>query len=167
MVSPLSQSKVSHMDPVCQPSLVSFVIPMDNKAVGQQVRVLRKGRGWTPQMLADFAGVGLETVKRVERGRDTRVTTLGAIAGALDVDLSTLTEAEPKQAPVVEPALQAVALIAEIRERLNRLDALVPALRPLRAKPSRSKAMGEARHEDDKSRKKRDEEPPAAEASGQ
>jgi DNA-binding XRE family transcriptional regulator len=65
-------------------------------AVGNRVRVLRGERGLSQRALAQAAGVGLQTVRRVEAGRGGAplLTTLWGIADGLGVYMADLV-AEP------------------------------------------------------------------------
>jgi transcriptional regulator with XRE-family HTH domain len=62
--------------------------------IGQRIRELRTDRipRFTQQQLAERAGVSVDVVQKLEQGRkiNARITTLTAIADALDVDLSAL-----------------------------------------------------------------------------
>ena len=58
---------------------------------GDKVRELRKARGWLQRDLADRAGVNMQTVSNLERGRHApELPTLRKIAGALRVALPDL-----------------------------------------------------------------------------
>jgi transcriptional regulator with XRE-family HTH domain len=67
---------------------------------GREIRRLRKGKGWTAQVLADKADVGLDTVKKAERGERKQVGSLLKIASALGVTFRTIL-LDPDQVPVV------------------------------------------------------------------
>lgn len=62
--------------------------------IGQRIRELRVERipRLTQQQLADRAGVSVDVIQKLEQGRksNARITTLAAIAEALDVDLPSL-----------------------------------------------------------------------------
>ena len=59
--------------------------------VGDKVRDLRKGRGWSQQELADRAAISMQTVSNLETGRHVPgIATLLKIAGALGVPLTDL-----------------------------------------------------------------------------
>jgi transcriptional regulator with XRE-family HTH domain len=59
--------------------------------VGNKVRDLRKGRGWSQQELADRAGISMQTVSNLETGRHLPgMATLSKIAGALGISLPDL-----------------------------------------------------------------------------
>jgi transcriptional regulator with XRE-family HTH domain len=59
--------------------------------VGDKVRDMRKGRGWSQQELADQAGISMQTVSNLETGRHVPgIATLSKIAGALGVPLPDL-----------------------------------------------------------------------------
>jgi transcriptional regulator with XRE-family HTH domain len=79
---------------------------------------LRHDRGWTQEMLADYAGLSCELVKKLEQGirRSARISTLSALAGALNAPvgallsdnvLSELTGGLGRQAEVTGHAQQA------------------------------------------------------------
>lgn len=53
---------------------------------------LRHDRGWTQEMLADYAGLSCELVKKLEQGirRSARISTLSALARALNVGVGAL-----------------------------------------------------------------------------
>ncbi len=54
------------------------------------VRKLRLQRGWTQDQLAEFAGISVRSVQRIERGADASLETSKALAAVFEVDLSTL-----------------------------------------------------------------------------
>jgi transcriptional regulator with XRE-family HTH domain len=47
---------------------------------------LRRGRRWSQEQLAVYAGLGLSTVRRLEDGGEVRLSSLRKIAKALDTD---------------------------------------------------------------------------------
>lgn len=61
-----------------------------------RIKSLRKDRGWTPEKLAEEAGVSVRTVRDIEAGRVDlpRVGTLFSIAEVLDVKVSDI---DPEQ----------------------------------------------------------------------
>lgn len=64
-------------------------LPSDDAlGVGQRVRLLRDGRGWTQAELAKRAGLSQPTVANFERGRTTGglAVTLAKLARALNVN---------------------------------------------------------------------------------
>jgi transcriptional regulator with XRE-family HTH domain len=63
---------------------------------------LRHDRGWTQAMLADYAGLSTDIVRKLEQGakRSARLSTLSALARALDVPVGVLLG----DTPVSEPA---------------------------------------------------------------
>lgn len=63
---------------------------MQQVAIGNRVRSLRHAAGLTQQSLAERAGLAMRTVTLIEAGEDTRLSTLTAIAGVLDVTLEEL-----------------------------------------------------------------------------
>lgn len=62
----------------------------------------RKRRGATPTTLAALAGVGRNTVYRLEAGESGTVEAILKLAAALDVPLGTIS---PESADLIEPAL--------------------------------------------------------------
>ena len=66
--------------------------------IGDRLRRLRSERGLTQEELAGRAGVSVDLVKKLEQGRrdSARLTTLAALADALDVALSELTDKRPR-----------------------------------------------------------------------
>lgn len=56
------------------------------------VRRLRAKRNWSQEQLADFSGLSVRTIQRVEKGQKASIETLKSIASVFEVDISTLTE---------------------------------------------------------------------------
>jgi transcriptional regulator with XRE-family HTH domain len=67
---------------------------------------LRHDRGWTQELLAGRAGVSTELVKKLEQGvkRSARLSTLGALARALDVPVGVLLGENAPGEPAARPA---------------------------------------------------------------
>jgi transcriptional regulator with XRE-family HTH domain len=53
--------------------------------VGRNIRALRTARGMTRQTLSEESHVSMRSLARIEAGEDCLITTLDAIAKALDV----------------------------------------------------------------------------------
>ena len=72
------------------------------ETIGYQLRRLRRLRGLTQEDLADRADVSRDLVAKLEQGRrqTARISSLASLAGALDVELSTLVTRPPR---VLEP----------------------------------------------------------------
>jgi transcriptional regulator with XRE-family HTH domain len=77
---------------------------------GAKLAQLRRETGWTQQMLADRAGLGIEIVRKLEQGAKSsaRLSTLTALAGVLNVPagillgesgVSSPTDVRARQAP--------------------------------------------------------------------
>jgi len=67
------------------------------------VRKLRLQRGWSQDQLAEFAGVSVRTIQRVERGQKPSLETSKALAAVFEVDLSTFTsEDKAMDNPIVD-----------------------------------------------------------------
>jgi uncharacterized glyoxalase superfamily protein PhnB/DNA-binding XRE family transcriptional regulator len=75
---------------------------MDDKAAGERVKRARDRRAWTQEQLALAADLSVRTVQRAEEGAMS-AETLSALAGALDVEVSTLTGPPPE--PRITPVL--------------------------------------------------------------
>jgi XRE family transcriptional regulator, regulator of sulfur utilization len=58
------------------------------------VRKLRLQRGWTQDQLAEFAGISVRSVQRIERGADSSLETLKSLAAVFEVDVHTLKNGE-------------------------------------------------------------------------
>lgn len=63
---------------------------MESIPFGNRVRLFRVAAGLTQQTLAERAGIALRTLSLIENGEDTRLSTLYAIAEALDIPLREL-----------------------------------------------------------------------------
>jgi transcriptional regulator with XRE-family HTH domain len=64
------------------------------------VRKLRLDRGWSQEQLAEFAGVSVRTIQRMERGRRVGLETLKCVAAVFETDLKSLqpeTKMNPQQ----------------------------------------------------------------------
>lgn len=68
--------------------------PSDGDSIGARLRRLRTLRGMSQGELAERAGLSRDLVGKLEQGRrdTTRMTTAAALASALDVELSALTD---------------------------------------------------------------------------
>jgi HTH-type transcriptional regulator/antitoxin HipB len=67
----------------------------DARSLGEVLRAARVARGWTQARLAEAAGLQQHHVSNVENGlKDVKLTTLIALAVALNLDLS-LTPRQP------------------------------------------------------------------------
>lgn len=65
---------------------------MEDLLIGGNVREARQQAGLTQQTLAERAGLALKTLSRIENGEDMNLSTLAAIAAALDVTLGELVD---------------------------------------------------------------------------
>jgi transcriptional regulator with XRE-family HTH domain len=86
------------------------------KAVGQQIRTIRKSQGLSIERLSEKAGITANFLGLVENGRKrSTTTTLAEIAKALNVELATLFEtcnAKGKRSPM---ETEVAALLAVVR----------------------------------------------------
>ena len=83
------------------------------------VRKLRLQRGWTQDQLAEFAGISVRSVQRIERGADASLETLKAMAAVFEVDLATLQNgADPMEtrASITSDEKEAIEYVKGIRE---------------------------------------------------
>lgn len=71
---------------------------MEHLPIGTAIREARLAAGLTQQVLATNAGLALRTLSRIEAGEDMTMSTLAALADALNLSLPALiTSAEPTQ----------------------------------------------------------------------
>lgn len=56
------------------------------------VRKLRTRHSWSQEQLADFSGLNVRTIQRVESGQKASLETLKCLASVFEVELHTLTE---------------------------------------------------------------------------
>lgn len=56
------------------------------------VKKLRVERNWSQEQLAEFCGLSVRTIQRVESGNQASVETLKCLASVFEVDISKLTE---------------------------------------------------------------------------
>ncbi len=59
------------------------------------IRVYRLEKAWSQEQLAEFSGVSVRTIQRLEKGGQGALETLKAIAATLDVDIKQLQEEKP------------------------------------------------------------------------
>ena len=84
------------------------------RLVGQRLRAARRERGWSVGALAETAGIGKGSLSEVENGaRNPTLSTLYALAGALELPLSTLLAGRPG-ARLTSPGVEAQLL--DVRE---------------------------------------------------
>lgn len=91
-------------------------------ALGQRVRALRRGCGWTQAQLGDAIGLSRTSVTNIEAGRqgDIPVTVLARLAAALGVRVGDLLDGAPARLPWLELARRVTEA-----EREHRRDAAV------------------------------------------
>jgi transcriptional regulator with XRE-family HTH domain len=63
---------------------------MNDNAIGQNIRLLRKARQWTQEELAVHSGVDVRTIQRAERGQPLALESLRALAASFDVTVEAL-----------------------------------------------------------------------------
>ncbi|MCF6266726.1 MAG: 2TM domain-containing protein [Desulfuromusa sp.] len=54
------------------------------------VRKLRLQKGWSQEQLAQFSGLSVRTIQRIERGQNAGLESLKCLAATFDIDLSEL-----------------------------------------------------------------------------
>lgn len=54
------------------------------------VRKLRLQRGWSQEQLADFSGLSIRTIQRIERGQKASLESLKSLAAVFEVDVTAL-----------------------------------------------------------------------------
>lgn len=83
------------------------------------IRKLRLKRGWTQDQLAEFAGLSVRSVQRIERGARPSLESRKALAAVFEVDVATLTPGDPPMIPdtlATEDELEAIEYVKGIRE---------------------------------------------------
>jgi XRE family transcriptional regulator, regulator of sulfur utilization len=83
------------------------------------IRKLRLQRGWTQDQLAEFAGLSVRSIQRIERGRRPSLESLKSLAAVFEVDLATLTQGDKPMIPdtlATEDELEAIEYVKGIRE---------------------------------------------------
>lgn len=79
--------------------------PTDMKVLPQKLRKLREERAWTQEHLALVAGLSLRTIQRIERDGNVSSDSRLALAAALEVGVSDLSEtSEGPTAPLPPPS---------------------------------------------------------------
>ncbi|MDL2206927.1 helix-turn-helix domain-containing protein [Eubacteriales bacterium OttesenSCG-928-N13] len=99
---------------------------MDYKEVGRRIRVLRKNKHWTQEVMAEAANISLSFLGHIERGtRKASVETLVAIANVLETSLDRLLRSDltHPERPTIDPEnlkkLQtATKMLNEIQQEL-------------------------------------------------
>jgi transcriptional regulator with XRE-family HTH domain len=67
-----------------------------------QVQKLRLKKGWSQQQLADFSGLSVRTVQRLEAGQPASTETLKSLAAVFEVDFASLNP-EPSMTTATAP----------------------------------------------------------------
>jgi transcriptional regulator with XRE-family HTH domain len=83
------------------------------------IRKLRLQRGWTQDQLAEFTGLSVRSVQRIERGARPSLESLKALASVFEVDIANLTPGEPPMIPdtlATEDELEAIEYVKGMRE---------------------------------------------------
>jgi transcriptional regulator with XRE-family HTH domain len=59
------------------------------------VQKLRLKKGWSQQQLADFSGLSVRTVQRIESGQPASTETLKSLAAVFEVEFTTINQESP------------------------------------------------------------------------
>lgn len=59
--------------------------------VARMIRKLRLAKGWSQEQLAEFSGLSVRTVQRLEKGDKPSLESLKALASVFEVDINDLT----------------------------------------------------------------------------
>jgi transcriptional regulator with XRE-family HTH domain len=104
--------------------------------LGFRLRKIRLGKNWTQEKVADLAGISAKTLKNLEAGRGSTVTTLVKVLQALGNAC-----AIEYLAPI--PTVSPLALL----RRRDKLKEQIRASRPVRSKKSIMKRQKESEEE--------------------
>jgi transcriptional regulator with XRE-family HTH domain len=88
------------------------VTDLSGAVIARVLRAIRERRGWSRETLADRSGVSWAAITQIESGRrvDPRLSTLSALAAALDVTVEQLT-GRPAMTAAAAPLLEHRALL--------------------------------------------------------
>lgn len=97
------------------------------------IQTLRLKRGWSQQQLAEFSGLSVRTVQRIEAGGKANAETLKSIASVFDIDFSTLSSEQemtslPQQRIEEEEAFQHVRRLKRFYLHLMQYIAVVSVI---------------------------------------
>ncbi|MFJ1650121.1 helix-turn-helix transcriptional regulator [Streptomyces sp. NPDC088337] len=117
-----------------------------NITIGDRIRSLREFRDLTQEQLADRAGVHVDTIRKLEQGvrQSARITTLRALARALDVQLERLVG----QATVTQQLTDDDGGLLALRDAIQDIGALpgVPSGDNLEDPPGEQEWVDSVRH---------------------
>lgn len=65
------------------------------------IRKLRLQRGWSQEQLAEFSGLSIRTIQRIERGQRAGLDTLKSLAAVFEVPLASL---QPEETTMSQPS---------------------------------------------------------------
>lgn len=97
------------------------------------IQTLRLKRGWSQQQLAEFSGLSVRTIQRIEAGSTANAETLKSIASVFDIDFSTLSSEQemttmPQQRIEEEEAFQHVRRLKRFYLHLMQYIAVVSVI---------------------------------------
>jgi XRE family transcriptional regulator, regulator of sulfur utilization len=93
--------------------------PIEGDPMSLTIRKLRLQKGWTQDQLAEFAGLSVRSVQRIERGARPSLESLKSLAAVFEVDIATLTSGDKPMIPdtlATEDELEAIEYVKGIRE---------------------------------------------------
>ncbi|TKB43734.1 helix-turn-helix domain-containing protein [Thalassotalea mangrovi] len=70
--------------------------------VARMIRKLRLAKGWSQEQLAEFSGLSIRTIQRIESGQKPGLESAKALASVLEVDFEQL-RGDEKEMAIVEP----------------------------------------------------------------
>lgn len=81
------------------------------------VRKLRLEKGWSQEQLAEFSGLSVRTIQRVERGQKPSLETLKSLAAVFEIDVSDLAMESDmsKQTTISAEEEQALVFVRDIK----------------------------------------------------
>ena len=82
------------------------------------IRKMRIEKGWSQETLAEISDLSVRTVQRIERGHDTSLETMSALAAVFEVDVATLATQTSKYKEMETDMYKQVELPEEERNAL-------------------------------------------------
>ena len=112
---------------------------MDNKIFGKNLKILRKNKGYTQQVLAELVGIDEKHLSRLENGKYfPTYTTLNKLLNALDISIEELgidiEKMKVNNNPLYTKAMQILNTASNDNELKCYLDALKLTNRALKIK---------------------------------
>ncbi len=79
------------------------------------IQKLRLKRGWSQHQLAEFSGLSVRTIQRIEAGQQPSMETLKSIAAVFDVDHSSLLTEQDMTTPLPQSATEEAEAFHHVR----------------------------------------------------